>query len=31
MNQNEMIALIKDVGEIPAKRDTAYTILERFA
>lgn len=30
MNQNEMINLIKDVGEIPAKRDTAYNILERF-
>lgn len=30
MNQDEMIRLIKDVGEIPAKRDTAYNILERF-
>jgi cyclic dehypoxanthinyl futalosine synthase len=30
MNQQEMISLIKDVGENPAKRDTAYTILERF-
>lgn len=30
MNQNEMIRLIKDVGEIPAKRNTAYEILERF-
>ncbi len=30
MNQNEMISLIKDVGENPAKRDTAYNILERF-
>lgn len=30
MNQSEMIKLIKDIGEIPAKRDTAYTILERF-
>lgn len=30
MNQEEMIALIKDVGENPAKRDTAYNILERF-
>ena len=30
MNQQEMIALIKDVGENPAKRDTAYNILERF-
>jgi len=30
MNQQEMIALIKDVGEKPAKRNTAYEILERF-
>ncbi|MEA3384423.1 MAG: dehypoxanthine futalosine cyclase [Campylobacterota bacterium] len=30
MNQNEMIELIKDIGEKPAKRDTAYNILERF-
>jgi cyclic dehypoxanthinyl futalosine synthase len=30
MNQEEMIKLIKDVGENPAKRDTAYNILERF-
>jgi len=30
MNQQEMINLIKDIGENPAKRDTAYTILERF-
>ena len=30
MNQEEMIALIRDVGEIPAKRNTAYEILERF-
>jgi cyclic dehypoxanthinyl futalosine synthase len=30
MNQNEMIELIKDIGEYPAKRDTAYNILERF-
>ncbi|MFK5975904.1 MAG: dehypoxanthine futalosine cyclase [Sulfurovum sp.] len=30
MNQDEMIALIRDVGETPAKRNTAYTILERF-
>lgn len=30
MNQGEMIRLIKDIGEIPAKRDTAYNILERF-
>lgn len=31
MNQAEMIRLIKDIGEIPAKRDTAYRILEKFA
>jgi cyclic dehypoxanthinyl futalosine synthase len=30
MNQDEMITLIKDVGENPAKRNTAYEILERF-
>ncbi len=30
MNQEEMIALIKDIGEKPAKRNTAYEILERF-
>jgi len=30
MNQNEMINLIKDIGENPAKRNTAYEILERF-
>lgn len=30
MNQDEMIRLIKDIGEIPAKRDTAYNILKRF-
>ena len=30
MNQEEMIRLIKDIGEYPAKRDTAYNILERF-
>jgi len=30
MNQDEMIKLIKDIGEYPAKRDTAYNILERF-
>lgn len=30
MNQAEMISLIRDVGEIPAKRDTAYNILEQF-
>ncbi len=30
MNQSEMINLIKDIGENPAKRNTAYTILEKF-
>jgi cyclic dehypoxanthinyl futalosine synthase len=30
MNQQEMIELIKDVGEIPAKRNTAYEILEIY-
>lgn len=30
MNQNEMIELIKNIGEIPAKRNTAYDILQIF-
>jgi len=30
MNQLQMIELIKDIGENPAKRDTAYNILEKF-
>jgi len=30
MNQKQMIELIEDIGEYPAKRDTAYNILERF-
>jgi cyclic dehypoxanthinyl futalosine synthase len=30
MNQNEMINLIRDIDENPAKRDTGYNILERF-
>ena len=30
MNQGEMIRLIKDIGEKPAKRNTAYEVLERF-
>ncbi|AXX92416.1 dehypoxanthine futalosine cyclase [Malaciobacter molluscorum LMG 25693] len=30
MNQDEMIALIKDVGENPAKRNTAYEIIKRY-
>jgi cyclic dehypoxanthinyl futalosine synthase len=29
-NRDEMIRLIKDIGENPAKRNTAYEILERF-
>ncbi len=30
MNQQQMITLIKDIGENPAKRNTAYNTLERF-
>ncbi len=30
MNQDQMINLIKDTGEKPAKRNTAYKILEKF-
>jgi len=30
MNQAQMIELISDIGEKPAKRNTAYEILERF-
>ena len=30
MNQEEMVELIREVGENPAKRDTAYNILQRF-
>jgi len=30
MNKEEMIKLIKDIGEIPAKRDTAYNVLEVY-
>lgn len=30
MNQAQMIELIKDIGEFPAKRNTNYDILERF-
>ncbi len=30
MNQEEMIRLISDIGEVPAKRDTNYDILEVF-
>lgn len=31
MSQKEMINLIKDIGEIPAKRNTAYEMLEIFS
>jgi len=30
MNQDEMIRLIKDINENPAKRNTAYEILEQY-
>ncbi len=30
MNQQEMIRLIKDIGERPAKRNTAYEIMEMY-
>ena len=30
MNQDEMCDLIRDIGEYPAKRNTAYEILESF-
>jgi cyclic dehypoxanthinyl futalosine synthase len=30
MNQSEMIKLISDIDETPAKRDTAYNILEMY-
>ncbi|MCI7711017.1 MAG: dehypoxanthine futalosine cyclase [Helicobacter sp.] len=30
MNEKEMIALIKDLGYNPAKRNTAYEILQRY-
>ena len=30
MNKDEMITLIKDINEIPARRDTSYKILEVF-
>lgn len=30
MNKEQMIELIKDVGEFPAKRNTNYDILERY-
>lgn len=30
MSQDEMIELIRDIGERPAKRDTAYNILKEY-
>jgi cyclic dehypoxanthinyl futalosine synthase len=30
MGKDEMIELIKDIGEIPAQRDTTYNILKTF-
>ena len=30
MNQDEMIDLIRDLKRVPAKRNTAYDILEKF-
>lgn len=30
MNEEEMIKLIKDIGEKPAKRNTAYEILKKY-
>ncbi len=30
MGKDEMIRLIKDIGEIPAQRDTAYNVLKRY-
>jgi cyclic dehypoxanthinyl futalosine synthase len=30
MNQEEMVRLIRDIGETPAKRNTAYEILEVY-
>lgn len=30
MNTEQMVSIIKDMGEIPAKRDTAYNTLEVF-
>ena len=31
MGKEEMIHLINDIGEIPAKRNTAYEVLEQYA
>lgn len=30
MNQDEMVRIIRDIGDTPAKRDTAYNIVEQF-
>jgi cyclic dehypoxanthinyl futalosine synthase len=30
MNTDEMKALIRDIGDIPAKRNTYYDILETY-
>jgi cyclic dehypoxanthinyl futalosine synthase len=30
MAQNEMVRLIKDIGEIPAQRNTAYEIVRNY-
>jgi len=30
MSSHEMVKLIKDINELPAQRDTAYNIVERF-
>lgn len=30
MNEEQMISLIRDIGEIPAKRNTSYEILKKF-
>jgi cyclic dehypoxanthinyl futalosine synthase len=30
MDSHEMVKLIKDIGEIPAQRDTAYNILKIY-
>ena len=30
MSQNEMVTLIKEIDEIPAKRNTNYDILEIY-
>jgi cyclic dehypoxanthinyl futalosine synthase len=30
MSSSEMVKLIKDIGEIPAQRDTAYNIVKKF-